>query len=175
MKTREELYRREAANLLRDLTTYHYIRHGQLLRLYPGKESKIENLLSYMEKQGRIFYDSSTDLYHDGTEAAPDPGTLAALWVLIEFIGKTEYHSAVDFPATLVFIADGQLYEVIHVPKGKEALMEHALAQQGSDAEARIVIVEDAAQIPSLNIPAALVFCVVEMDTGEVEYYRREE
>lgn len=175
MKSREQIYRKEAAELLRDLTTYHYMYREQLLRLYPGKESKIENLLSYFTKQGRIFYEKERNLYHDGTETAPDMCMLASIWVLIDFIEKTEYHSAVDFPATLVFVADGELYEVLHVPADKEAVMEHAMVQQGSDAEKRIVIVEDASQIARLSIPHTTAYCIVDMQTGAVQYFKQEE
>jgi hypothetical protein len=175
MKSREQIYRKEAAELLRDLTTYHYMYREQLLRLYPGKESKIENLLSYFTKQGRIFYEKERNLYHDGTVAAPDVSMLASIWVLIDFIEKTEYHSAVDFPATLVFVADGELYEVLHIPADKEAVMEHAMAQQGSDAEKRIVIVEDASQIARLSIPYTTAYCTVDMKTGAVQYFKQEE
>lgn len=69
MKTRAEIYSKEAADMLRNITTYHYMRHDQLLRLYPGKEEKIDNLLSFFLRQGRIFRDEHSDLYHDGTEA----------------------------------------------------------------------------------------------------------
>lgn len=41
MKTRAEIYSKEAADILRNITTYHYMRHDQLLRLYPGKEKKL--------------------------------------------------------------------------------------------------------------------------------------
>ena len=166
MKTREQIYRKEAAELLRDLTTYHYMYRDQVLRLYPGKESKIENLLSHFTRQGRIFYDK---------EAAPDISMLAAIWVLIDFIEKAEYHSAVDFPAALVFVSEGELYEVIHVPLDKEAVMEHAMAQQGSDAEKRIVVVEDARQIAHLSIPHTTAYCTVDMKTGKVQYFKQEE
>lgn len=37
MKTREQIYGKEATDILRNITTYHYIRHDQLLRFYPGK------------------------------------------------------------------------------------------------------------------------------------------
>ena len=47
MKTRAEIYSKEAADMLRNITTYHYMRHDQFLRLYPGKEEKIDNLLSF--------------------------------------------------------------------------------------------------------------------------------
>ena len=51
MKTRAEIYSKEAADMLRNITTYHYMRHDQFLRLYPGKEEKIDNLLSFFLRQ----------------------------------------------------------------------------------------------------------------------------
>ena len=54
-KTREQIYRQEAASLLRDVTTYHCAKGEQLKRLYPGKEEKIEHLLGYLVKQGRVY------------------------------------------------------------------------------------------------------------------------
>ena len=48
MRNREQIYGQEAAGLLRNITVYHCIRRDQLLRLYPGKEGVIENLLRYL-------------------------------------------------------------------------------------------------------------------------------
>lgn len=174
MKTRAEIYSKEAADMLRNITTYHYMRHDQFLRLYPGKEEKIDNLLSFFLRQGRIFRDEHSDLYHDGTEAHADNEMLAALWVLVDFIDRVDYHSSTDFPVKLVFIADGELYEVIYVETGGEALIEHAVAKQPGDAEKRIVIVESAEQIGKLNIPDVTAYCTVDMNTGAVQYYKQE-
>lgn len=174
MKTREQIYGKEAADILRNITTYHYIRHDQFLRLYPGKEDKIENLLSFFVKQGRIFLDKKLGMYHDGTEATPDYEMLAALWVLTDFIDKADYHSSTDFPTKLIFIADGELYEVIYVAPGNEALIEHALAQQPGDAEKRIVIAEETEQFSRFALPDVTAYCTVEMNTGAVQYYKQE-
>ena len=174
MKTRDQIYGQEASALLRDLTTYHHIRHDQLLRMYPGKESKIDNLLRHLVSQGRIAYEADTDFYHDGSDTSPDYGMLASLWVLIDFIDKVEYHSAVDFPANLVFLADGEIYEVLFVPDGKETLTEYALASQGSDAGKRIIVVEKSEQIAILHIPGATAYCTVEMASGAVQYFKQE-
>ena len=174
MKTREQIYGKEAVELLRDITTYHYIRHDQLLRLYPGKEHKVEALLSNLTKQRRIQYEPATDMYYDGNEASPNYDMLAAIWVLTDFIEKVDYHSSADFPSTLIFIADGELYEVISVPPDKEALIEHALAQCNSDAEKRIVIVETAEQIGKLSIPDVTAYCTVDMQTGTVLYFKHD-
>ena len=48
MRNREQIYGQEAAELLRNITVYHCMRRDQLLRLYPGKEGVIENLLHYL-------------------------------------------------------------------------------------------------------------------------------
>lgn len=47
MKTREQIYGQEAAGILRDVSMYRALTEIQLLKLYPHKESKIRNLLSY--------------------------------------------------------------------------------------------------------------------------------
>lgn len=174
MKTREQIYGKEATDILRNITTYHYIRHDQLLRFYPGKEDKTENLLSFFVKQGRIFTDKNKALYHDGTEANADYEMLSALWVLADFIDRAQYHSSTDFPTKLIFLADGELYEVIYVAPGNEALIEHALAQQPNDAEKRIVIAENREQIAGLAIPDVTAYCTVDIDTGVVQYFKQE-
>ena len=38
MKTRAQIYEREAAALLRDVSMYHVLKEEQLLSLHPGKE-----------------------------------------------------------------------------------------------------------------------------------------
>lgn len=174
MKTREQIYSREAAEILRDITTYHYIRHDQLLRLYPQKKQEvIENLLSYLVRQGRIFYEPDRDWYHDGMEAHADTEMLATLWVLTDFIDKAEYHSATDFPVKLLFFAEGETYEVVSVPADKEALIEQALLQSGEENGKRILIIEDTAQIERLHIADVAAYCIVS-GTGQIQYYKQE-
>lgn len=174
MKTREQIYGKEAAALLRDITTYHCMKRGQLLKLYAGKEQQVENLLSHLVRQGRIFYDSGMDVYCDSPESSPDTEMLAALWVLADFGDRTEYHSSGEFPAKLIFFADGEVYEVICIPPDKETLVEHALSHTEAEGNGkRILIVEDTAQIPRIHLPDA-VFCTVDQMTGDVQYYRKE-
>lgn len=174
MKTREQIYSREAAEILRDITTYHYIRHDQLLRLYPQKKKVvIDNLLSYLVRQGRIFYEPDRDWYHDGTEAHADMEMLAALWVLADFIDRTEYHSATDFPVKLLFFAEDETYEVVSVPIDKEALIEQALLQSGEENGKRILILEDTTQIERLHIADVAAYCIIS-DTGQIQYYKQE-
>ena len=174
MKTRADIYGKDVAEVVRMITTYHHIRKDQLLRLFPEKEGKIENLLSILSKEGRIQYEPETEVYHDGTKESPGHALQSALWVLADFIEKVEYHSSADFPSTVIFFAEGQLYEVIYVEPDKEALIEHALAMMECDAEKRIVIVETTEQIGRLSIPDVTAFCTVDTDTGTVQYFKHD-
>lgn len=79
MRNREQIYGQEAAELLRNITVYHCMRRDQLLRLYPGKESVIENLLRYLVKQQRIFYNTDRDCYGDVPDCREDRELTAAL------------------------------------------------------------------------------------------------
>ena len=73
MKTREQLYGKEAASLLRDISNYHCIRHEQIYRLYPDKDKAVmDNLLFYLTKQGRIFYDQPADIFCDSPDLEVD-------------------------------------------------------------------------------------------------------
>ena len=174
MKTREQIYGKEAAALLRDITTYRCIKHQQLLKLYPGKERQIDSLLAHLVRQGRVFHNTDTDTYFDSPDMQTDPDILSALWVLADFSGRTDYHSSDEFPVKLIFFAEGETCEVICLSPEKETLIEHALSLASDEyGGKRILIVEDTGQIPRINIPNA-IFCTVDPHTGEVQYYRKE-
>ena len=174
MKTREQIYRQEAASLLRDVTTYRCAKGEQLKRLYPGKESKIEHLLNYLVKQGRIFYRGDKDIYFDHPDTEIDSEMLAALWVLADFGDKYEYHSTDAYPSKIVFFSEGDTYEIVFVPWDKEALILHAMRMRNDDdCGKKILIVEDVAQIEKIDLEDA-IFCTVDMETGEIQYYQKE-
>lgn len=89
MKTREQLYGKEAAGLLRDISSYHCIRREQVYRLYPDKDKAVmDNLLFYLTKQRRIFYDQPADIFCDSPDLEVDREMLAALWVLADFADR---------------------------------------------------------------------------------------
>ena len=173
MKNREQIYGQEAAGLLRNITAYHCIRHDQLLRLYPSKEDVIENLLRYLVRQQRIFYNADRDCYGDVPDCLEDEELTAALWVLLDFIEKVEYHSPDDFPVKLVFFADGEVYEIIYVSRDKEAMLRHALSKE-DDTGRRLIIIEEEKQMRYLQIPHTAAYCMVDK-AGCVQYFRKEE
>ena len=84
MKTREQIYGQEAAGILRDVSMYRALTEMQLLKLYPHKESKIRNLLSYLQKQGRIVQRGEYYRIPADAEESIDHGLSKAVWVLTD-------------------------------------------------------------------------------------------
>lgn len=97
MKTRAQIYSQEAASLLRDISMYRVLREEQLLRLYPGKQAQIKNLLAFLTRQGRIYHHEGLYCASPECLTAIDQGLLAAVWVLVDFIDRVEFHAVGDF------------------------------------------------------------------------------
>ena len=55
MKLRADLYRREAGELLRNISMYPGLSETQLSRFFPGKEESVHTLLSHMINTGRAI------------------------------------------------------------------------------------------------------------------------
>lgn len=173
MKIRGQIYSQEASSLLRDISMYQVLLEGQFLRLYPGKESVVRNLLSYLRKQGRIGYEDGLYFMAPGKPDSIDCGLLAAVWVLLDFIEQVEYHSVGDYPAKLIFIADGEVYEIVHAQQGKETLLAHVMGQPGEEPPHYLVLVDRPEQIEELELPHTCGYCTV-APNGEVQYYQKE-
>lgn len=75
--------------------------------------------------------------------------------------------------ATILCFANGELYEIVPIPQGKETMICQLLRQPQKDADKCIVVVDDAAQIEMLDIPQVAGFCTVAED-GTVSYYKKE-
>jgi hypothetical protein len=152
---------------------YKTLTEEQIRRLYPGKEAVINNLLTHLGRQGRIYRNPENKRISANADcdAQADAGMIAAVWVLIDFIDKTEYHSAGDFPVKIGFFANGELHEIIYVPYEQEMLMNHALSENNETTALRIILVDIPEQIGSINIPNTTGFCSVSPD-GTVQYYK---
>ena len=176
MKTRGQIYGNEASSLLRDIAMYRTLTEEQICRLYPGKGAVVKNLLVHLARQGRVYRNPGNGRVSATAEcdAQADSGLLAAVWVLIDFIEKAECHYAGDFPVKVGFFSEGEMYEIVHVPYGREALMNHALADKNGDMARRIVLVDQPGQIGAISIPNTAGYCSVEPG-GAVRYYKLSE
>ena len=175
MKTRADIYGKEAAELLREISMYPGLSEQQLVRFYPGKEDKIRNLLVHLQRQGRTVMTEAGSYFPQGEHTrVADAGLIRSVWVLLYFIDRVEFHSPSDFPVKLLFFSAGEVYEVVYVAAGQESLINQALRKCQQGESRRIVLVDDAAQIPLLDFPDISGFCTVEPD-GIVSYYKKSE
>lgn len=171
MKTRAEIYANEAADLLRTVTMYPGLSETQLLRFHPGKEDAIKALLSHLGRQGRIFHTDSGGYVPAGISHKTDQALVRAVWVLLDFIERADYHAPADFPVKLVFFADGEMYEVAYAAEGQEALVCHAL-RGNKGGSRRIVLLDSPVQIDRIDCPGLSVFCTVSAE-GQTQYFKK--
>lgn len=173
MKTREEIYEKEGAALLRTISTYHTLTYEQVIRTFNRKPETIRNLIPSLVKQGRIFYDPDSNLICDRANRvdAPDHAIIAAYWVLLDFDKALVYHTSGEFPVTITFFSEDEEYEIIYVQPGQELLINHVLSKAKVSAN-RLLIVSSPEQANQLHIPNVITFCIVEQD-GKVKYYRK--
>lgn len=173
IKTRAEIYGMEAAALLREISLYPGITEEQLCRFHPGKEEKVKTLLSNLQRQGRIEMDESCRFIpKGGFTSNVDLSLVKAVWVLLDFIDRVEYHSAHDFPVKIIFFAADEEYEIIYVPYGKEGLVCQTMRMRQEPFPRRIVIVDIPSQISALDFPGISAFCTV-ADDGRVSYFKK--
>jgi hypothetical protein len=154
---------------------YKTLADEQIYRFYPGKRDAVNKLLARMVQQGRIYRNRWTMQCSIDNKNSKriDNGLLASVWVLLDFIDKVEYHHISDFPVKISFFADGEIYEIIHVPFEQEILLNHALSKEEKNDARRIVLVDCPEQIELIDIPNTSGFCSVETD-GTVQYYKLE-
>lgn len=168
------IYQREAAEMLHNISLYPGLTEEQLCRFFPEKEATAKTLLAHMLKEGRV-YRAENCRYYANQEARnnADKDLSRCVWVLLDFIDQVEYHTVAEFPAAILCFANGELYEIVPIPQGKETMICQLLHKPQKDAGKRIVVVEDTSQIELLDIPQVAGFCTVAED-GTVSYYKKE-
>lgn len=72
-----------------------------------------------------------------------------------------------------MFFADGEVYEIVPISVGQEALIGQLLTAGPKDPPKYIVLVDKPEQIAELQIPNASGYCTVS-DDGTVQYYQKE-
>lgn len=172
MKTRKEIYGKEAAEMLRIVTLYHNIRKEQLIRLFPNtKPEVIEKLIFHLQNNRRIFHNKITDIIYDNEEYNTNFETINCLWILCDFIDKIDFHSSSDFPINIIFFSKDELYEISYVAEDKQAIFEQVFNHCDATGK-RIILLENAEQAAKFNIPDVTAYCVVNEETGEVKYFK---
>lgn len=145
----------------------------QLCRFYPGKTDKVKNLLAHLQRQARILRADSGRYFPAGTaDFGIDSGLNRAVWILLDFIDRVEYHSSGEFPVKITFFLSGEIYEIIYAAAGQEVLISHILRQHGTHDGRRLVLVDSPEQLHQLDFPGITGYCTVEL-SGKVQYYKK--
>lgn len=173
VKSRADIYGMEATELLREITMYPGINEKQLKRLHPGKEDKISNLLSHLARQGRITLNTNGGYLPKGKSTpVQDRNLPRAVWVLLDFIDRVEFHSVSEFPVSITFFADGEVYEIVYAAFGQEVLVSQVMKSRKDQSCKRIVLVDALTQMSALDFPGITGYCTVD-SPGNVRYYKK--
>ena len=175
MKNRAAIYQREAAEMLHNISLYPGLTENQLCRFFPEKEATAKSFACpYAEKRGAssaIGMAATTQIKkHKTAQIKTYP---AAFGSLLDFIDQVEYHTVGEFPAAILCFANGELYEIVPIPQGKETMICQLLRQpQKMQANA----LWWSMMLPRLScwtFPQVAGFCTVAED-GTVSYYKKE-
>ena len=175
MKSRNQIYRGEGERLLKLITTYHALQYEQVLQFFIRNRNSLKSLITSLIKQGRIYYDQDRGLLCNTPESSdsPDYGMIAAVWVLLDFKKAVVYHTSGEFPVKLHFFSQDEVYEVIYINPGQEALINHVMASIPVKEANRLVILESEQQAAQINIDGIKAFCMVSPE-GTVNYYTKQ-
>ena len=175
MKARNQIYRGEGERLLKLITTYHALQYEQVLQFFIRNRDSMKSLITSLIKQRRIYYDSEKELLCDSPESSDslDYGMIAAVWVLLDFQKAVVYHTSGDFPVKLHFFSQDEVYDVIYVSPGQEALINHVMESLPDGDANRLVILESEQQASRLSIDGVTAYCLVSSD-GSVRYYQKQ-
>lgn len=167
-------FQQEAQELVRLISLYKSLRLQQIYRFFPEKETVVRGLLKRVVKQRRGIYDPKSERVYanEKSAAAINRERDAALWVLLDFLDKVDYHTSSDYPVQICFFSDGEQYDIIAVPEGKERLIEQMI-NTVKLASSRIIIVDSPSQIPKIQITGVRGYCTVSGE-GEIRYYKQE-
>lgn len=135
MKNRVAIYQREATEMLQNIAQYPGLTEEQLCRFFLEKESTAKILLSHMLKEGRAYRADNGRYYiNQEIQNGADDTLSRCIWVLLDFIEQVEYHTAGEFPVEVLCFANGQLYEIVPIPRGKETMLCQLLRLPQKDA-----------------------------------------
>ncbi len=143
---------------------------SQIARMVDIKQENLETIITQMQKAGRLFRSGSKIAADDKALANYSPPTIRSMWVFADFIHRTDYYTAGEFPAVVCFFADGVEYEIIPVEQGQENIVNRAVSKT-EDPPLRLIVIDDKEQIGKLKIPGIAAYCLVDED-GTVQYFK---
>lgn len=158
--------------ILDTLSRYNTLLVRQIYKMFPAKEDVIKRAISNYIKSKRFYISSDGRYISISPESVCDEKVIKAFWVLLDFYDKVEYHTAGIFPVQINFFLDSEMYEIINIPYGQEAIVQVAISEAKEPAK-RILIIDSLEQIPNIHVENIAGFCLI-TEEGETSYYKYE-
>ena len=145
----------------------------QLLSFTKLSPSVLGTLITQLQRENRLIRSMEwIALSEEALENKRD-GIEAVMWVFDDFLPRTDYFTAGEFPAIICFFADGVDYEIIFVPVGQEYIISKSVSEFDNPPK-RLIVIENTDQIPHISIPNITAYCITE-PSGKTNYYKRKD
>lgn len=170
---------RELKELVRK---YNVLDKGQVYAYFgkTGRDRFVGRAIRALEKERSIYVCRETKQVasSDMAHAAWERGLGLSVWVLLSLMDqkKIEEHfvaSKEEYPVRIVFVGDGEIYDILYVPPEDIEVTNQLFARKNIDGCGHIVIVEEPEDIPKIRIPDVVGYCTVK-EEGQIEYYRKD-
>ena len=145
-----------------------------------GRDRFVGRAIRALEKGHSIYVCRETKQVasSDTAHAAWERGLGLSVWVLLSLMDqkKIEEHfvaSKEEYPVRIVFVGDGEIYDILYVPPEDIEVTNQLFARKNIDECGHIVIVEEPEDIPKIRIPDVVGYCTVK-EEGQIEYYRKD-
>ena len=145
----------------------------QLLSLTKLTPSVLNTLITQLRREGRLIRSMEWVALSEEALQNRRDGMEDVMWVFNDFLPRTDYFTAGEYPASVCFFADGIDYEIIYVPIGQEYMISKSVTPCETPPK-RLIVIENTDQIPNINIPNVTAFCLTDL-SGKTLYYKRKE
>lgn len=145
----------------------------QLLSLTKLTPSVLNTLITQLRREGRLIRSMEWVALSEEALQNRRDGMEDVMWVFNDFLPRTDYFTAGEYPAAVCFFADGIDYEIIYVPIGQEYMISKSVTPCETPPK-RLIVIENTDQIPNINIPNVTAFCLTDL-SGKTLYYKRKE
>lgn len=169
----------EEKMILHWINQYEVITTEQAIRLLHHKSRGIAiKIIRGLQKQHYISYINEGACIGAYPCSVPDPKTIEALWVLIQFEDKIKQydHRPASYPSQIFFLKEEVGYEIIVLHEGDQHL---ARLLEPTENLKYIFVVPNAEMISQIPLPdAPCIFAVVKekfRDAADVTFYSKEE
>ncbi len=161
---------------------YNVLDKGQIYAYFgkSGRDRFVGRALKNLEKERSIYVCRETKQVasSEAAHAAFERGLCLSVWVLLSLMDqkKIEEHFAAsreEFPVRIVFVGDGEIYDIVYAAPEDIELANHLFSRKNIDGCGHIVIVEEPEDIPKIRIPDVIGYCTVK-EEGKIEYYRKD-